>query len=88
MSVDDKCPFRISYSCVGVNSEQKQPHIYYQVKITKSTKYMHTCDQSSMSHRQALISSGTLQPNIQGVQDIIAILRQNPLFPTKDLRPF
>ena len=49
---------------------------------------MHTCNQDTMSHRQALISSGSLQPNLQGMQDVISILRQNPLFPTKELRPF
>ena len=61
------CPFKIRYAYVDYKRGSKKPSIYYQVKITKSSHYMHTCHLNSASHRQALISSGTLQPNIQGI---------------------
>ena len=47
----------------------------------------HTCGQTTNSHRVAVQKSGQAQPNIDGVNDVVSILQDRPLFPMEMLWP-
>jgi hypothetical protein len=83
-----KCPFSIRYSFVAYckNPKTKKPDIFYKVKIT-NVNFEHTCQLTTIFHRQAMQKSGGFQPNLNGLNDIIALLRLKPNLPTEVLRP-
>ena len=84
-----KCPFRISYRYVKFpyNKKIQIPYIYYRVNIT-SAVYEHTCPLTTKSHREVIQRSGCYQTNINGIQDIISMLRIKPNMECNDLRHF
>ena len=49
--------------------------------------YLYTCPLTTTSHREALQRSGEALPNIDGVNDIVSMLRNNPNLSAMDLRP-
>jgi hypothetical protein len=68
-----KCPFVIRYSYVAYckNKAIKKPgDIFYHVKIT-SINFQHTCQMTTIFHRQTVQLSGGLQPDLNGVNDIM-----------------
>ena len=73
------CPFCINYHYVDYphKKDGRLPNIYYKVRIT-SAIYDHMCDLRTESHREARHRSGHLQPDINGVADIVAMLRKRP----------
>jgi hypothetical protein len=83
-----KCPFTIRYSFVAYckNPALKKPDIFYHVKITQ-VNYQHTCQMSTIFHRQALQKSGGLQPDLNGLNDIMSLLREKPMLSSGVLRP-
>jgi hypothetical protein len=83
-----KCPFIIRYSFVAYckNRALKKPDIFYQVKITH-VNFVHTCQMTTIFHRQALQKSGGLQPDLNGLNDIMSLLREKPLLQSDVLRP-
>ena len=83
-----KCPFIIRYSFVAYckNTALKKPDIFYQVKITQ-VNFEHTCQMTTIFHRQALQKSGGLQPNLNGLNDIMSLLREKPMLQSSVLRP-
>lgn len=83
-----QCPFVIRYSYIGYsrNVNVKMPDIFYQVKITHVT-LEHSCDLSTNSHRVAIQRSGSSQPNLDGMNDIISLLREKPMLSADSLRP-
>jgi hypothetical protein len=83
-----KCPFEIRYSFMGYsqNKESKKPNIFYWVKIT-GVNYEHTCQLSTVFHRESKQKNGTLQPDLNGLSDIIGLLRETPNLKTDLLQP-
>ena len=83
-----KCPFIIRYSFVAYcrNKALKQPDIFYHVKITH-VNFVHTCQMTTVFHRQALQKSGGLQPDLNGLNDIMSLLREKPMLKADVLRP-
>jgi hypothetical protein len=83
-----KCPFIIRYSVVAYckNRALKKPDIFYHVKITH-VNYDHTCQMSSTFHWQALQKSGCLQPDLNGLNDIMSLLREKPMLQSDVLQP-
>jgi hypothetical protein len=83
-----KCPFVIRYSYVAYckNKALKKPDIFYHVKIT-NVNFQHTCQMTTIFHRQALQLSGGLQPDLNGVNDIMSLLREKPMLRSDVLRP-
>jgi hypothetical protein len=76
-----KCPFIIRYSFVAYcnkNRALKKPDIFHHVKIT-NVNFAHTCQMTTIFHRQALQKPGGLQPNLNGVNDIMPLLREKPM---------
>ena len=84
-----KCPFTIKYAPLGRPRKvaDRLPKIHYRVKITH-TCFQHTCGLNTRTHREARQRAGTNTPNIQGLQDIVAMLRQRPTLSCSTLRPF
>ena len=82
------CPFFMRYSYVGYpnNKALKKPDIFYHVKIT-SVNFLHTCQMTTIFHRQALQKSGGLQPDLNGLNDIMSLLREKPMLQSEVLRP-
>jgi hypothetical protein len=83
-----KCPFIIRYSFVAYckNRALKKPDIFYRVKITH-INYVHACQMTTIFHRQALQKSGCLQPDLNGLNDIMSLLREKPMLQSDVLRP-
>lgn len=83
-----KCPFIIRYSFIGYthNKDTRLPTIFYQVKITQ-VNLSHTCELSTNSHRVAIQKSGYQQPNLDGMNDIMSLLREKPTLSSETLRP-
>ncbi len=83
-----KCPFIIRYSFVAYckNRALKKPDIFYHVKITH-TNYDHACQMTTIFHRQALQKSGCLQPDLNGLNDIMSLLREKQMLQSGVLRP-
>jgi hypothetical protein len=84
-----KCPFIIqnSYAAYCKNMLLKKPDIFYHVKITH-VNYHHTCQMSTIfHHRQALQKSGSLQPDLNGLNDIMSLLHEKPMLQSDVLRP-
>jgi hypothetical protein len=83
-----KCPFIIWYSFVAYckNRAFKKPDIFYHVKIT-NVNFAHTCQMTTIFHRQALQKLGGLQPDLNGVNDIMSLLREKPMLQSEVLRP-
>jgi hypothetical protein len=75
-----KCPFIIRYSFVAYceNRALKKRDIFYHVKIT-NVNFAHTCQMTRIFHRQALQKPGGLQPDLNGVNDIMSILSEKPM---------
>jgi hypothetical protein len=75
-----KCPFIIWYSFVAYSKKRalKKADIFHHVKITH-IKYHHTCHMSTILHRQALQKSGCLQPDLNGLNNIMSLLREKPM---------
>jgi hypothetical protein len=55
----------------------KKPNIFYRVKIT-GVNYEHTCQLSTTFHRESKQKNGTLQPDLNGLSDIIGLLYEKP----------
>ena len=83
-----KCPFIIRYSFVAYckNRALKKPDIFYRVKITHVNS-VHTCQMTTIFHRQAVQKSGGLQPDLNGLNDIMSLLREKPMLQSDVLRP-
>jgi hypothetical protein len=83
-----KCPFIIQYSYVAYckNRLLKKPDFCYHVKITH-VNYHHTCQMSIIFHRQALQKSGSLQPDLNGLNNIMSLLCEKPMLQSDVLRP-
>ncbi len=83
-----KCPFIIRYSFVAYtkNKALKKPDIFYHVKITH-VNFHHTCQMTTIFHRQALQKSGGLQPDLNGLNDIMSLLWEKPMLWSDVLRP-
>jgi hypothetical protein len=74
-----RCPFEIRYSFINYchNKDSKKLNIFYPVKITK-VNYQHTCQLSTVFHQESKQKNGTLQPDLNGLNHIIALLREKP----------
>jgi hypothetical protein len=83
---DIPCPFSISYSLVNVKKLGRKPDLFYFVKVT-SVEYNHNCPMSTVSHRVALRKSGQAQPNLEGMNTILSLLKEQPGLPNTVLRP-
>jgi hypothetical protein len=83
-----KCPFIIRYSFVAYckNRAFKKPDISYHMKIT-GVNFAHTCQMTTIFHWQALQKPGGLQPDLNGVNDIMSLLREKPMLQSEVLRP-
>jgi cell division inhibitor SulA len=68
------------------NRAFKKPDISYHVKIT-NVNFAHTCQMTTIFHRQALQKSNRLQPDLNGVNDIMSLLREKPMLQSEVLRP-
>ena len=80
-----QCPFEIRYSFLDYPRLDKKPDIFYHVKITACT-YQHTCELSPIAHRQAKRRAGKLQPDLNGMGDVIRLLREKPMLDHRILR--
>jgi hypothetical protein len=69
------------------NTCNKQPDIFYRVKIT-GVKYEHTCQLSTVFHWESKQKKGTLQPDLNGLSNIIGLLQEKPNLKPDLLRPF
>jgi hypothetical protein len=83
-----KCPFKIRYSFVAYskNKALKKPDILYKVKIT-TVNFVHTCQLTTIFHRQALQKGGGCQPDLNGLNDIVSLLKHKPNLQCEFLRP-
>jgi hypothetical protein len=83
-----KCLFIIWYSFVAYCKKRalKKPDIFYHAKITH-INYHNTCQMSTTFHRQALQKSGCLQPDLNGLKDIMYLLREKPMLQSNVLQP-
>ncbi len=83
-----QCPFQIRYSFMNYSKKTptKKPNIFYRVKIT-GVNYEHTCQLSTVFHRESKQKNGTLQPDLNGLSDIIGLLREKPNLKPDLLRP-
>ena len=83
-----QCPFCIRYyiSLPHKSEAKKCPTLLYKCRLT-SISLQHTCGLTTNSHRVAIQKSGEAQPNIQGLNDVVSLLRDRPLLPTDMLRP-
>jgi hypothetical protein len=68
------------------NKALKKPDIFYHVKITQ-VNFHHVCQMTTVFHRQALEKSGGLQPDLNGLNDIMSLLREKPMLQIHVLRP-
>jgi hypothetical protein len=80
------CPFFISYALMGVIKSAKKPDVFYLARVV-SVNYTHTCCMSTIAHRVALRVSGQAQPNLEGMNSILSLLREQPGLPNTILRP-
>ena len=83
-----QCPFEIRYSFIDYcnNTESKKPNIFYRVKVTK-VNLEHTCQLSTIFHRETKQKNGSHQPDLNGLTDIISLLREKPNLKPEFLRP-
>ena len=83
-----QCPFQIRYSFMNYSKKTptKKPNIFYRVKITR-VNYEHTCQLSTVFHRESKQKNGTLQPDLNGLSDIIGLLREKHILKPDLLRP-
>jgi hypothetical protein len=85
-----KCPFEIRYSFVDYHKDSKhpdkRPDLFYFVKITR-VHYHHTCSLNTEYARQAKQRNGKCQPNLDGMNDILSLLKAKPMLKAEDLRP-
>jgi hypothetical protein len=83
-----KCPFIIRYSFVAYcrNRALKKPDVFYKVKITH-VNFVHTCQMTTIFHRQALQKTGGLQPDLNGLNDIMSLLHEKPMLHSDVLWP-
>ena len=85
-----QCPFHIAYSYnvnYTHNKSRQLPEIYYHVKTT-CVNYTHTCGVDTLSYKEAKQRCGDIQPDLNGVQDIIAFLCNRPTMSLQVLWPF
>jgi hypothetical protein len=70
-----KCPFIIRYTFVAYckNKALKKPDIFYRVHITQ-VNFVHTCQMTTIFHRQAVQKAGGLQPDLNGLNKIMSLL--------------
>jgi hypothetical protein len=66
--------------------ESKKPNIFYRIKIT-GVNYKHTCQLSTVYHQESKQKKGTLQPDLNGLNDIIALLHEKPNLKLDLLQP-
>jgi hypothetical protein len=83
-----KCPFIIRHSFVAYckNRAFKKPDMFYHVKIT-NVNFAHTCQMTTIFHQQALHKPGGLQPDLNGGNDIMSLLREKPMLQSEVIRP-
>jgi hypothetical protein len=85
------CPFQILCSSLGVpkcmHKDAILPKICCRVKITNSC-FKHSCGLNTRSHREARQRAGNALPDLNGVQDIVSMLRQRLTLSCSDLPPF
>ena len=90
-SIKCGCEFKITYKSIDMYNRQhdgvRVPKIYFNAVITKAN-YVHICELSTQSHRKAIISSGGIVFNLEGLTVPITLLRTNPRVSTKILRPY
>jgi hypothetical protein len=67
------------------NKSLKKPDIFYHVKIT-NVNFHHTCQMTTIFHPQALQKSGGLQHNLNGLNDIMLLLWEKPMFSDRFLQ--
>ena len=84
-----KCPFAIRYSRVDYSSikSNQPPKVYYRSKII-STNFTHTCDLNTRSHIEARRRTGVTLPDLNGVQDLVPMLRHRPTLSCANLQSF
>jgi hypothetical protein len=69
------------------NRALKKSDIFYHVKIT-NVNFAHACQMTTIfHHRQALQKLGGLQPDLNGVNDIMSLLREKPMLQLEVLGP-
>jgi hypothetical protein len=83
---NDSCPFRISYGFVNKPKDEPKPDVFYFAKIV-SVNYQHNCSMSTISHHVALQKSGHAQPNLEGMNTILSLLKEQPGLPNPVLCP-
>ena len=59
----------------------------YQVKVT-SLNLHHSCLLNTAAFRVALSRSGSANVNLEGMQDVLSMIRVNPTMASNELRPF
>ena len=80
------CPFFISYSLVNFVASDMKPNILHHARVT-SVNYEHTCCMSTTSHRVALCRSGEGTPNLDGMNTVMSLLKEQPGLSNTLLRP-
>ena len=80
------CPFSINFSLIDLRIHEKQPENFYQIKITRCN-LEHTCELSTTFHRQAIEKSGRKHFELETMQYVMWVLRENPSLSTNNLRP-
>jgi hypothetical protein len=67
------------------NRALKKNDIFYHVKIT-NINFAHTCQMTTIFHWQALHKLDGLQPDLNGVNDIMSlVLRKKPMLRSVDM---
>jgi hypothetical protein len=61
--------------------------IFYFAKVVVSVNYEHNCPMSTVSHYVAVRKSGQGQPNLEGMNTILSILKEHPGLPNTVLCP-
>jgi hypothetical protein len=69
-----------------VNKALKKPDIFYHVKITH-VNFHHPCQMTTIFHQHALQKSGGLQPDLNGLNDIMSLLWEKPMLRSDVLCP-
>jgi hypothetical protein len=68
------------------NKALKKPNVFYRVNITQVC-FLHTCQMTTIFHRQAVQKAGGLQPDLTGLKDIMSLIREKPMLQSDVLRP-
>jgi hypothetical protein len=83
------CPFEIRYSFLDyhrTDHPDKVPDVFYFVKITH-VDFNHSCFLNTEWARQAKQKNGSCQPSLDGMNDILSLLKAKPMLKADVLRP-